>query len=74
MRLIVRDDTAETAKYVAKYILNRLKEFNPTATRPFVLGLPTGSSPVGVYEILVNEYKAGKVCTVREDLDALANC
>ncbi|TPX13699.1 uncharacterized protein E0L32_005902 [Thyridium curvatum] len=61
MRLIVRDDAAAAANYVAQYILNRLKEFKPTADRPFVLGLPTGSSPVEVYRILVEHYKAGDV-------------
>lgn len=61
MRLIIRDDDTLVAEYVAEYILNRLKEFNPGPLRPFVLGLPTGSSPIQVYRILVERYKAGEV-------------
>lgn len=61
MRLVVRDEAASAAQYVADYILKRLREFKPSAARPFVLGLPTGSSPVGVYKILVEKYKSGEV-------------
>lgn len=61
MRLIIRDDSHAASSYVANYIVDRIKHFNPTADRPFVLGLPTGSSPLGVYKILVEKYKAGEV-------------
>lgn len=33
----------------------------PTAEKPFVLGLPTGSSPLGTYKELINLYKNGKI-------------
>ena len=65
MRLIVRDDAASAASYVADYLLARLNEFDPTPDRPFVLGLPTGSSPIEVYRILVARYKAGEVRAAR---------
>jgi len=39
----------------------RINDFAPTEDRPFVLGLPTGSSPEGVYELLVKAYKAGRI-------------
>lgn len=42
-------------------ITDRIKTFKPTAERPFVLGLPTGSSPVVIYRILVQKYKAGEI-------------
>jgi glucosamine-6-phosphate deaminase len=61
MRLIIRDDADAASVYVANYIISRIKHFNPTPTHPFVLGLPTGSSPLGVYKILVEKYKAGEV-------------
>lgn len=61
MRLIVRDDSEQASAYVANYIINRIKHFSPTPSHPFVLGLPTGSSPEGVYRILVEKYKAGEV-------------
>lgn len=41
--------------------IERIKTFNPTAERPFVLGLPTGSSPVLIYQHLVQRHKAGDI-------------
>lgn len=61
MRLIIREDNKSASSYVANYIIERIKHFNPTPAHPFVLGLPTGSSPLGVYKILVEKYKAGEV-------------
>ncbi|GAB0135766.1 Glucosamine-6-phosphate isomerase 1 [Epichloe bromicola] len=61
MRLVIRDDASAASSYVAKYIIDRIKAFSPTPENPFVLGLPTGSSPLGVYEILVEKYKAGEI-------------
>lgn len=61
MRLIIRDDAQAAAVYVANYIANRIKEFNPSSDHPFVLGLPTGSSPIVVYQLLVEKYKQGEV-------------
>lgn len=63
MRLIIRDDEHAASMYVANYVVERIKAFQPTAEHPFVLGLPTGSSPLGVYEILARKYKAGEVST-----------
>lgn len=61
MRLIIRDDPQTASKYIADYIIERIKAFNPTLERPFVLGLPTGSSPVLVYQQLVRRHKAGEI-------------
>ncbi|QPG94425.1 Glucosamine-6-phosphate isomerase 1 [Epichloe festucae Fl1] len=61
MRLVIRDDASAASSYVAKYIIDRIKAFSPTPENPFVLGLPTGSSPLGVYKILVEKYKAGEI-------------
>ncbi|KAM0282374.1 hypothetical protein ACHAQH_003053 [Verticillium albo-atrum] len=61
MRLIVRPDDKSSSAYIAGYILDRIRTFEPTPDKPFVLGLPTGSSPTVVYEILVSEYKAGRI-------------
>ncbi|PHH74395.1 hypothetical protein CDD80_3111 [Ophiocordyceps camponoti-rufipedis] len=61
MRLIIRDDAHAASSYVANYIVDRIKAFNPTPQHPFVLGLPTGSSPQGVYRILVEKFKAGLI-------------
>lgn len=61
MRFIIRDDVTAASAYVAKYIVERINHFNPSPAHPFVLGLPTGSSPLGVYRALVEKYKAGEV-------------
>ncbi|UQC81833.1 glucosamine-6-phosphate isomerase [Colletotrichum lupini] len=61
MRLIIRPDSASASAHVAHYILDRIRTFEPTPEKPFVLGLPTGSSPIQIYEILVAEHKAGRI-------------
>ncbi|KAL6152205.1 Glucosamine-6-phosphate isomerase (Glucosamine-6-phosphate deaminase) (GNPDA) (GlcN6P deaminase) [Exserohilum turcicum] len=60
-RLIIRDDAQAASKYIADYIIERINTFKPTPEKPFVLGLPTGSSPVVVYQYLVQRHKAGQV-------------
>ncbi len=61
MRFIIRDNEEASCSYVANYVVERIKHFAPTPTLPFVLGLPTGSSPLAVYRILAEKYKAGEV-------------
>jgi glucosamine-6-phosphate deaminase len=38
-----------------------MSAFGPTAERPFVLGLPTGSSPLPIYQALIAAYKQGRI-------------
>ncbi|KAG1818075.1 glucosamine-6-phosphate isomerase [Suillus subaureus] len=61
MRLIIRDDPATVGDYVANYIAKRINGFAPTADKPFVLGLPTGSSPIPTYKALINKVKEGSL-------------
>lgn len=61
MRLIIRDDPATVGDYVANYIAKRINDFGPTAEKPFVLGLPTGSSPIPTYKALINKVKEGSL-------------
>ncbi|KAF2429159.1 glucosamine-6-phosphate isomerase [Tothia fuscella] len=61
MRVIIRKDAPEASVYVASYIIERIKAFRPTPSKPFVLGLPTGSSPELVYKHLVQAYKNGEI-------------
>ena len=61
MRLIIEPNYEKLSKWVAGYVAKRINEFQPTAERPFVLGLPTGSSPIGTYKELIALNKAGKV-------------
>ena len=56
-------DTRATplAIFTDGFILGRIKAFNPTESNPFVLGLPTGSSPEIIYKILVQRHRAGEI-------------
>lgn len=61
MRLIIQESYLQLSKWAAAYIVKRINEFKPTSQHPFVLGLPTGSTPLGTYRELINFYKEGKV-------------
>lgn len=61
MRLIIQPDYAGISKWTANYIVSKINSFNPSENNPYVLGLPTGSSPLGVYNELINLYRKGKI-------------
>ncbi|MDR2537588.1 MAG: glucosamine-6-phosphate deaminase [Treponema sp.] len=61
MRLIIRKDYDAASKWAATYIINRISAFGPSASKPFVLGLPTGSGPLGIYRELIADNKQGKI-------------
>lgn len=61
MRIIIQPTTEDAGKWTADYILNKIKAFGPAPDKPFVLGLPTGSSPMPVYEEWIKSYKAGEI-------------
>jgi len=61
MRLIPLNTPTEVGKWAARHIVQRINAFNPTAERPFVLGLPTGGTPMEAYKHLVAMHKAGQV-------------
>ena len=59
MRLIIQPDYQSVSKWAAYYIASKLKAANPTKDKPFVLGLPTGSSPLGTYKNLIELNREG---------------
>ncbi|WP_424410103.1 glucosamine-6-phosphate deaminase [Pasteurella sp. PK-2025] len=61
MRLIPLKNAEQVAKWSARYIVDRINQFNPSESRPFVLGLPTGSTPLKTYQELIALYQAGEV-------------
>jgi glucosamine-6-phosphate deaminase len=61
MRLLIHKTYEIASNWVAGYIAGRINTFKPSPENLFVLGLPTGSSPLGVYKELVRLYQAGKV-------------
>ena len=64
MRVIIQKDYEAVSKWTAAYVAHTINEFKPTAKKPFVLGLPTGSSPLGMYKELIHLNKAKKVSYV----------
>ena len=61
MRVIIEKNYEEMSRWAASHIVERINAFNPTAERPFVLGLPTGSTPIGTYRELVRLHQEGKI-------------
>lgn len=61
MRLIIEPDYSNVSKWAANYVASKINDSNPTVEKPFILGLPTGSSPLGMYRELIALNKAGVV-------------
>ena len=61
MKVIIRDTEKEAALWVADRIANAIKAKAKVSDKPFVLGLPTGSTPLKVYAELVRKNKAGEL-------------
>ena len=61
MRVIIEQDKAAMSEWAANHIIERIRTFAPTEERPFVLGLPTGGTPLGTYAELIRRHKAGDV-------------
>jgi glucosamine-6-phosphate deaminase len=59
MRLIIEPDYEALSQWAAFYVAAAIKKANPSKEKPFVLGLPTGSSPLGMYRNLIKLYKKG---------------
>jgi glucosamine-6-phosphate deaminase len=61
MRLIIQSNYKSISQWAANHIVSKINAFSPTDDNPFVLGLPTGSSPLGVYNELIELFKKGKI-------------
>lgn len=61
MRIIIEPGTEQLAKWAANHVAERINAARPSADKPFVLGLPTGSTPLGMYRELIRLHEAGKV-------------
>jgi glucosamine-6-phosphate deaminase len=57
MRLIIQPNYEAVSRWTAGYMADKIN----ASTRPFVLGLPTGSSPLGTYRELIAVHRAGKL-------------
>ena len=57
MRVIIQQDYAQLSKWAAEYVAAKINAAEPTPEKPFKLGCPTGSSPLGLYRNLIELYK-----------------
>ena len=61
MKVIIRDNAREGGIWAAHYIARKIKEKAAVTDAPFVLGLPTGSTPLATYAELVRMVRDGEV-------------
>lgn len=61
MRVIIKENYQTLSEWAANYVAGRINAAAPTPGKPFVLGCPTGSSPLGMYKALIELNKKGKV-------------
>jgi glucosamine-6-phosphate deaminase len=61
MRVIIEPSYELVSRWAANHVAKSIKEYGPGESKSFVLGLPTGSSPLGMYKELIQLNKAGVV-------------
>lgn len=61
MRVVIKENYDNCSKWAAAYIAGKINKAQACSGKPFVLGLPTGSTPLGTYRELIRLYKDGKV-------------
>lgn len=59
MRVIITENSIQD--WAAVYVANKILDFKPTVERPFVLGLPTGGTPLAMYHRLIEFVKDGVI-------------
>ncbi len=57
MFLIVKKSVDDVAEWTSNYVKQRINKYGSSNFDPFVLGLPTGSTPIPVYQRLIEFYK-----------------
>ena len=61
MRVIIEKDAKNVGIWAAHYIADKINAHAAKTDKPFVLGLPTGGTPLTTYAELVKLNKAGEV-------------
>ncbi|WP_028857210.1 glucosamine-6-phosphate deaminase [Psychrilyobacter atlanticus] len=59
MRVVIIGE--DIGHWSAIYVANKILDAKPTKENPFVLGLPTGSTPLPMYKKLIEYYKEGLI-------------
>jgi len=61
MRIVIKQAQDEVCQWAANYIVDKINASKATKENPFVLGLPTGSSPILTYKAIIKKYNEGGV-------------
>ncbi len=61
MRLIIQKNYDLISDWAAQYIVDKINAAAQVSDKPFVLGLPTGSTPMGTYKRLIEKHEKGEV-------------
>lgn len=61
MRVIIESSAEQVARWSARYIVEQINAKARLSSSPFVLGLPTGSTPLATYRELIRLHRAGEV-------------
>ena len=61
MRVIITKNYDDMSVWAANYVAQKIVDAKPTPEKPFVLGCPTGSSPLGLYKHLIELNKRGVI-------------
>lgn len=61
MRVVIKSNYEEMSSFASEYLIRLINDAKPTQSHPFILGLPTGSSPEGMYRNLVKAFRDKRV-------------
>lgn len=61
MRMVINSDFEKCSNWAADYVAYKIKAAKPTKEKPFVMALPAGSSPLGMFKRLIDIFKRGKI-------------
>lgn len=61
MKVIIRENAREGGLWAARHIAARIREKAARTDKPFVLGLPTGSTPLETYAEFIRMVRAGEL-------------
>ena len=61
MKVIIRQTKREASIWAARHIVAAIKAKAAVTDKPFVLGLPTGSTPIDTYDEIIRMYRNGEV-------------
>jgi glucosamine-6-phosphate deaminase len=61
MRLVIHENYEHASRWAAFYIADKINAHKGSTEKPFVLGLPAGSSPLGIYREFIKMYQKRQV-------------